>query len=374
MLFDVIWNEIRYQFKNLTIYLFFIVLLLMFISQMGIPKASDLLKDTQKDTFYKVMDIKDDNKKIEQMYMFLNNDYENGFVKKNMFMFSYYKNINNEQKGYLKDAIDKIYSFDENNNMQINVTYDEYKKILINLDSKLKGHTIYKEPEEYGIYNEKTSSKVGDKIYTEVMEKDKFTNAYGRLFADYMGITAGFLPMFLSFFIFIREKRKKDYKNNYKDKISFPKYIFGKYLGICMSIMACYFVIATYITLSYLKYSHDVNINIDLGAVYKYTLLWLGPTVLFTTALGIFMAVFFKKIIMPVLIQIVLWSFSVTPLAGEYSLSHFIIRFNTFGEYGSYIKWRPEIIQNRIFFILMSLVLVIISAEIYNNGKLGSLN
>ena len=82
MFFDVIWNEIRYQFKNLTIYMFFIVLLLMFISQMGIPKASDLLKDTQKDTFYKVMDIEDDNKKIEQMYMFLNNDYEKGFVKK----------------------------------------------------------------------------------------------------------------------------------------------------------------------------------------------------------------------------------------------------------------------------------------------------
>ena len=371
MLFDVIWNEIKYHFKNLTIYLFFIVLLLMFISQMGIPKASDLLKDTQKDTFYKVMDIEDDNKKIERMYMFLNNDYEKGFIKKNMFMFSYYKNINNEQKGYLKNAIDKIYSFDENNNMQINVTYDEYKKILINLDSKLKGHTIYKEPEEYGIYNEETSSEIGDKIYEEVMEKDKFTNAYARLFADYMGITAGFLPMFLSFFIFIREKRKKDYKNNYEHKISFTEYIFGKYLGLCLSIMICYFALAAYITLSYVKYSQDVNITIDSTAVYKYTFLWIGPTVLFTTALGIFMAVFFKKIIMPVLIHIVLWNFSVRPLSGNYSLNHFIIRFNTFGEYYSYIKWRPEIIQNRIFFTLISLVLVMISAKIYKKRELG---
>ena len=177
-----------------------------------------------------------------------------------------------------------------------------------------------------------------EKAYNDVMEKDKFTNAYGRLFADYMGITAGFFPVFLSAFIFIREKKKKDYEKIYSSKVSFTKYILAKYIGICICIMGCYFILATYTTLAYLKFALDTNSVIDRMAIYKYTFAWIGPTVLFTTAFGMLISAIFNNPIAAIIVQLILCFSSIQNLIGQYGLTKYVIRFNVFGEYDNYLN------------------------------------
>lgn len=366
MILKIMWDEIRYQLKNITFYGFFIVVLLMFFSQLGIPTAGDLVLASQKENYYRTQQITDNNKKMEKMYFWLGYNYENGTVLKHTFMFNYNAKLSSTEKNYLKDAIDKIYTFDSENNLSINVTYDEYLDILKNLDNNLNGRTIYKDPDRYGIYNEEISSENAEKIYNDVMEKDKFTNAYGRLFADYMGITAGFFPVFLSTFIFVREKKKNEYEIKYKSKVTFEKYILGKYLGMCICIMTCYFLLATYTTLLYFKFSLETNTIIDTLAIYKYTLFWVGPTVFFTTALGMIIAALFNKVIIVILAQFILWSSTIKNLAGEYGLLNFVIRFNIFGEHEKYIQFKGAIIENRIFYTIISFILVLLSAYIWD--------
>lgn len=367
MIFKIILSEIRYQLKNVTFYGFLIVVFLMFFSQLGIPVRSDFTSSGQKERHYRTQKIIDNDEKMKQMYFWLNRDYSEGTISKYKLSFSYNVKINDNEKKYLKSAIDKIYAFDSENNLKLKVSYDEYLDILKNLDDNFGNETIYVNPEKCGLYNEKISNENAEKIYKDVMEKDKFTNAYGRIFADYMGITAGFFPVFISAFVFIKEQKQNDYEKKYKSKISFEKYIFAKYLGMCICIMGCYFVLAAYTTLSYLKFALDTNSVIDKMAIYKYTFSWIGPTVLFTTAFGMFMAGIFNNAVAAIVIQLILWFNSIKDLRGEYNLMHFVIRFNTFGEYDKYLQFKTAIIENRIFYTIISFTVVLAGAYIWNN-------
>ena len=369
MILKIMWSEIRYQLKNVTFYGFFIVVFLIFLSQLGIPQISDFTLSFQKEKYYRTQKIIDNEEKMKQMYLWLNKDYSEGTVSKYKFSVSYNSKLNDNEKKYLKSAIDDIYTFDSENNLQLKVTYNEYLDILKNLDDNLGNNTIYADPEEYGLYNEQISDENAEKIYKDVMEKDKFTNAYGRIFADYMGVTAGFFPVFLSAFIFIREKKKNEYEKLYSSKISFEKYILAKYLGICISIMSCYLILAVYVSLSYLKFSLNTDFVIDKMAVYKYAFCWIGPTVLFTTAFGIFIAAIFNNPLPAIVVQLILWGNSIKDLSGEYGLMHFVIRFNVFGEYDKYLQVKTSIIENRIFYTIISFVVVLAGAYIWNRFR-----
>lgn len=369
MTLKIILNEIRYQLKNVTFYGFLIVVFLMFFSQLGIPVKSEFTLSVQKEKYYRAQKIIDNEEKMKQMYFWLSRDYSEGTVSKDKFAFTYHTKLNDDEKKYLKSAIDKIYTFDSENNLQLKVSYNEYLDILKNLDDNLGNKTIYVNPEKCGLYNEEISDENAQKIYKNVMEKDKFTNAYGRIFADYMGITAGFFPVFISAFVFIREQRQNDYEKKYKFKISFERYVLAKYLGMCICIMGCYFVLATYTTLSYFKFALDTNSVIDKMAIYKYTFSWIGPTVLFTTAFGIFMAGIFNNAVAAIVLQLILWCNSIKDLSGEYNLMHFVIRFNRFGEYDKYLQFKTAIIENRIFYAIISFTVVLAGAYIWNRFR-----
>ncbi len=369
MILNIIWKEIKYQLKNITFYGFFIVILLMFFSQLGIPKVNDLTLIKQKENFYRTEKITDKDKEMKQLYLFLNNDYAKGTVQKYKTVFGYNVKLNDSGKDYLKAVIDKIYTFDSENNLKIKVSYNEYLDLLRDLDKKLKGNTIYGDNYRSGILNEATSLQKAVKTFNDVMRKDKFTNAYGRLFADYMGITAGFFPVFLSAFIFIREKNKKEYEKIYSSKLSFTKYILAKYIGICICIMGCYFILATYTTLAYSKFALDTNYVIDRMAIYKYTFAWIAPTVLFTTAFGILTAAIFNNRIAAIAAQLILWSISIQDLIGYYGLTNYVIRFNEFGQYDKYLQFRTTIIENRIFYTLISFVVVLLGAHVWTKFR-----
>ena len=369
MILNIIWKEIKYQLKNITFYGFFIVVLLMFLSQLGIPEKNDLTLPTQSEKHYHAEEITDHDKQMKHMYLWLGKNYSEGTVLKYKFSFGYDSNLTDTQKNHLKTVIDKIYTFDDKNNLKVNVSYDEFLDILKDLDKNLDGDTIYGTPEKYGIFYDEISLESAKKAFNDVMENDKFTNAYGRLFADYLGITAGFFPVFLSGFIFIRERKKNDYEKIYKSKISFAKYLLAKYIGICICIIGCYFILATYTTLAYLKFALDSDCVIDKLAIYKYTLSWIGPTVLFTTAFGMLMSAIFNNGIVAIAIQLILCISSIHDLIGQYGLTKYVIRFNAFGNHDSYLNFRPAIIENRIFYTVLSFVIVLSSSYIWTRFR-----
>ena len=104
MILNIIWKEIKYQLKNITFYGFFIVVLLMFFSQLGIPAKSDLTLTTQRENHYSYEKITDHDKQMKHMYLWLGRNYAEGTVLKYKFSFGYDAKLNDSEKNYLKTA------------------------------------------------------------------------------------------------------------------------------------------------------------------------------------------------------------------------------------------------------------------------------
>ena len=79
------------------------------------------------------------------------------------------------------------------------------------------------------------------------------------------------------------------------------------------------------------------------------------------------MAGIFNNAVAAIVIQLILWLNSIKDLSGEYNLMHFVIRFNTFGEYDKYLQFKTAIIENRIFYTIISFTVVLAGAYIWNN-------
>jgi hypothetical protein len=267
------------------------------------------------------------------------------------------KKLTNAEKIALEEAMIKVSpkGFDENKNLRSPVGYKEYEKILAELDQKLGRKSIFSQQRRDYLNRKPTTYADALDEFKEIINKDKVTNAYGRLFADYMGITAGFFPVFIIISLFIRDRKKKT-----KERKNIKVDLLAKYAAACLCVLLPYMSIATHATYIFYNIGKNYGYPVDVFAFYKYTLLWIGPTILFTLALSMLTYKISKSFILTIGTQFALWGIAITTLGGDYRLFRYMIRFNELGYYDSYIKWKESIMINRIFFVIVSLILLAI--------------
>lgn len=382
MFSSLVLKEIKYQFRSITFYLFFLILILFYVTQfygdIGGPNVSlaptppEELKNSNLIGYsnYGTKTITDENQKMAIMYTRLLGDAESGDILKHGSFINKIVNLSDEHIKVMEEAAIKISKEGYKNGVfHPDVSYKEFNTILNQVDEELGGGTYFGEKyRDYMLTTPKTYEEALED-FRITLEKDKITNAYGRLFSDYMGITAGLFPIFLSAFLLTRDKRYKMHELIYSRQISSFKYVVAKYLGVFISVIICYLVLAGHATYLFTKIASINSYSIDYLAFFKYTIVWVAPTVLFTLAVGLLISILFNNGIPAVPLQFGLWISSMMPLSGDYSLRKFIVRFNSAGEYGKYMEWKPDIVNNRIFFVVVSLAILLIGAWVFEKKR-----
>lgn len=378
MFFQLLKKELNNIFKSITFYGLIFCIGFFFFSQCP-PPNKDSFKVLSPDEVeqlgipvqaeYGSKKITDSKKEIRAVYMNLYRAYVEGKIYKERLMLNTKVKLNDNEKQDIKDAMESIASddyIDNNDDKLIKVSYDEYLTIIEDLNKKLGGSTNFDLKHKDAWINEpKTYEDAANEI-KEILEKDKLTNAVARVVADYMGITAGFFPIFLSAFILVKDKRSKMEELICSRSISSNTYIISKYLALSAAILIPYILIATYFTIILYNIARINNYSIDVLAFYKYTIWWVTPTILFTVAIGMLISVIFNNGVVAIAIQFILWISFIMPLYGNYSLNRFVIRFNELGMHSEYIKWANAIMINRIFYIVLSMVLVLLTSYIWS--------
>ncbi|MFD3158099.1 ABC transporter permease [Haloimpatiens sp. FM7330] len=381
MFWNLFKKELKYTFKNITFYVLIVIIGLFYFSQFSPssfteagfkPPIPPEQISEKKPAPYGYKDTIEPKKEIRQVYLNLHRAYNNEKVYKTKVLLNVEEKLDDNQKKYIKEAMEKIASHEylENDDESlIKVSYDEYLSIIRDLDEKLGGSTEFSDKERQYWINVPKTYEDAVKEYKNLIEKDKITNAGAREFSDYMGITAGLFPIFLAAFILIKDKRSKMQELICSRRVSSYTYVISKYAALCTAILVPYILFATHATLAFYKIAKTNNYNIDMMAFYKYTFWWILPTILFTVALGMLISVIFNNGIAAIPIQFILWETSMLPLIGDYSLSKFVIRFNRFGEYSKYIRYSNRIAVNRVFYIVISILLIFITALIWSKKR-----
>jgi hypothetical protein len=270
--------------------------------------------------------------------------------------------LSEKDRNILSATAEKIAVPSDGGNIELKVSYEEYLNIVRKLDKDLGGNTDYSDKNRKMILNRSMTYEEALQEFNNIINKDKITNAYGRLFSDYMGIAAGFFPIFLSAFILTRDKRSRMYELVYSRSVKSHTYVLAKYTALVIVMFLGYLIAATHATVKFACFASQNNYIIDYFAFYKYTFAWILPTLMFTTAFGMLISIIFGNGIAAVPAQFILWITSLLPLGGNYALTKILIRFNTAGSYNNYIVWKNDIIINRIFYIILSLALVYIAS------------
>jgi ABC-type transport system involved in multi-copper enzyme maturation permease subunit len=322
------------------------------------------------ENFYGCTEITDPVELMKNTYIMMKSSISNNSVMNINMGIETRKHISKEQKMLILNAIKQMLQSgkQEEANPDFKASYDECLSIVKDLDKQL-GVNMFEEVLEGRYLFRGLTYEEAISDFNKLFERDKLTNAYARCLSDYMGITAGFLPILFAAFILIRDYRCRMNELIYSREVSSFVYVLSKFAAISIAVVFVYLAVATHSTVVFSKLAAIYSYKIDYLAFYKHILVWVMPTALFTTSVGLLVSLLFRNGIAAIVIQLILWYSSLIPLGGDYRLFKHIVRFNAVVCYEKYESWFNAIYINRLFFTLLSFALAAAASAVLSRRR-----
>ena len=255
-------------------------------------------------------------------------------------------------------------------------SYDRFVEIMADVDDIVGGGSIYN-PEGL-MYSFSLVPMAEEDIKAEqdsFYKEDKITRGLARLFCDYAGICLAILPVFTAAWLTAADKKRRMQELVYTRDISSLRLVLTRYgaLLFTMAIPVLAMMILSLIQALVVYKGHSM----DMLAFFKLPVVWLLPNLMFTTAVGVLLTEIFSSPV-AILSQLAIWFYSV--MAGSMQLSGNLSRFalvprhNTPFERGVFLAEQNEFIFSRVFWTVISLVLMLLAVAVYSAKRGGRFN
>ncbi|GFI55997.1 hypothetical protein IMSAG013_01048 [Clostridiales bacterium] len=258
--------------------------------------------------------------------------------------------------------------------------YARFKELMGQADDLLGGGSNYAADSLIGYGAVPLTYEEAKERYDLAVSSDKVTGGYARLFSDYAGVMVlSILPVFLAVILSMKDQRAKMEALIYTKKTSAAKLTFIRYLAIVIAAMA------PVIILSYLSnmmiWSSYHGMQLDYLAPLKYDFGWLLPSVMISTAIGMFLTELTGTPI-AVAVQGLWWMFDVNlgikNVPSGYALFRLAPRHNVGADSlfrtQDYLDHFGNLVQNRLLMAGIALALILLTILIYEakrKGKFG---
>lgn len=301
-----------------------------------------------------------------------------------------------EITGITKQELDNFSDFDENGitmipdgnggytpvvkeptlpeiNIPDTMTYEHFRELMRKADKIIGGGSDYSDDyivENFSLVPKTYEDALED--YNAVIEKDKITGAYARLFCDYMGIIVSILPVFVAVSLTNADKKSRIEQLIYSRKISSVKLIFTRFSAIIL-LLSIPVILLSFIATFSIKKLYSGN-SIDFFAIPKISICWLIPNILFSTALGIFFTEISSSLI-AVFFQGAIWIGSIMSSGGELTgkIGKFtlVCRHNSIYNRNYFLEDLNKFTFNRIFYTVLAIAIIILTIWIYSKKRKG---
>lgn len=254
-----------------------------------------------------------------------------------------------------------------------NMTYELFEESMEKINKILGGGSYYKKDNlSSNAYIPMTYEQALEE-YESILNDDKVTGAYARLFCDYMGLMLGILPVFLAVSRELRDKKSNAALVIYSKKISSLRIMETRYAAILV-ISLFPVLIFGIILLAYAMFqANSIGVSGDILLYFAYLGSWLIPTAMFTISLGMLCSVLTGKIL-GILVQAIIWIISIFSgnIRGQAGFN-LIPRFNNFGSYPIFQNIYESFVINRIFYFIVSIALFIVAVVVFEQKRKGGL-
>lgn len=257
-------------------------------------------------------------------------------------------------------------------NIPESLTYERFTELMTEADKIIGGGSYYGQKEISRFYSRvpKTYEEALAE-YNHLIYDEKVTGAYARLFCDYAGIDLAVMPVFVAAALVSLDRKFRMSDLIYSRKISSVKLVFTRFAALVavMLIPVAVTVVMANVSVS----SRYPDVTADMLAIPKLAAVWLVPNVLLAAAVGMFVTEISSPIL-AVFVQGAWWMASLTSaneLTGEISLFTLICRHNSLYKYEAFERTLNLFTFNRIFYTVLSLVLVCLTAAVYELKRRG---
>lgn len=388
-------KECKEILKSITYYIFLACIVIFFITQMGSFQGISKPTPNQESYGFKYSD--DENIIMQATIDRLAHEFsENSYTT---YPIGFYKEVklNDDEIAKIYKILENITGISENElvnkfknytsiqhipqvefiKVKDDITFEEFSKYIGEVDDILGGGSYFFNPQKLNIntWIERTYDDAF-KDYESIINNDKISRAWARLFSDYMGIVLAILPIFLAVTRVLKDKRAKAEQVIFSKQCSSTVIILSRYLAMVAMIILPLILISITPTLQSI-YSADSNgISADYFAFIRAIFGWLMPTVLVTVSMGFLLTELTNGPI-AILVQGIWWfisiSLGVSNLVGNVGMN-LIPRFNSFGDYDIYNSIFNELVINRVFYSIIGTLLIVLTIFIYDKKRKGKLN
>lgn len=255
------------------------------------------------------------------------------------------------------------------------ISYEEFKAYMKQADDLIGGGSNYSENNLLNYSYVEVTYEEAIENYNLIASKDKFTGAYARYFCDYVGIILSLFPVFIAVAVCLKDRRAKMNELIYARKTSSFKLILTRYFSVIIAVMLPTIILA-YISNSSVWGQYS-GMSLDYSAPLKYAIGWLMPSVMISTAVGMF---FTELTGTPIAIAIQgLWWFidinvGASKLRGVHTLFELAPRHNALGNTQIFLDEFNTLAANRLIMAGVALLLVIVTVIIYEQKRRGELS
>ncbi|GKX32236.1 ABC transporter permease [Vallitalea longa] len=369
MLLKLVNKEMKYQLKSITFYIFCISVIVFYVTQFSgdIKREEELYQSPieilEEGSLFSIVSYEDEihvtyEQELKMLHDLLLRDEEKG----------YYVGLANSSIIRYIDLDNKKMELISSFKKEIErkeINEDEYNNILKTLRKELGNNSIYTNEIITNLCERELRNNEYMENQTQILETEKVTGSYARLFADYIGIAVGFFAVFIAGFTLVRDKKHRTYEIVYSKKISSVKYLLSKYIGNVILIFIVVLILAGYTTYKF-SIAYD---NIDYLAFFKYSFTWILPTIMLVTSLAYLLQIIFDNGIVPVIIQFIYWYYSMSFCNNQYNITKYIIRYNSVTGLSEYEQVASNIMVNRLVILVVSIILLVISMWIFSKKR-----
>ena len=284
-----------------------------------------------------------------------------------------------EQGGYIMDE-NGDFLYQEPVIPEINIpedlTYAHFRELMKEADQIIGGGSRYSDDFIVGNFS-RVPQTYEDALaeYEQFVNEDKITGAYARLYCDYLGIDLAILPVFVAVALANLDKKSRMQQLAYGRKISSAKLIFTRFIALVAVMMIP--VVLTAVIANNMVNRLYPDYAVDRLAIYRTAALWLVPNIMAASAVGMLVTEFSSGLI-AIFVQGAWWFASIFAstggLTGRIGRFTLVMRHNSLMKCDIFYAQWDNIVFNRIFFTVISLIAIALTAFIYEQKRRGIFN
>lgn len=261
-------------------------------------------------------------------------------------------------------------------NIPGSLTYERFRELMREVDDIIGGGSKYSDVFIVGNFS-LVPKTYEDALaeYEQFISKDKITGAYARLFCDYLGIDLAVMPVFVAVALAGLDRRARMEQLAYSRRISSAKLIFTRFFALVAVMLLP--VVFTAIHAHFMVRSIYPGSDLDNTAILRYTVFWLIPNIMTAAAAGMLVTELTSGLL-AIFMQGVWWFSSVLAasdgLTGGIRKFTLVMRHNSLLGYDVFQTEWSNIVFNRSFFTVMSVLAVALTSLIYELKRRGSFN